>query len=120
MCRFPAFETGSVDPTAGDCRRMTAEQELLPGNGGEPLMLGIACGYLGTGDAADRPSTAGPADNRPNRAPIRTAGGGNTAVLSIAARTFASKRARMPDTVIRYTSSQMSKLGGRCTGDRAS
>jgi hypothetical protein len=69
VCRFPAFETGFVDPTAGACRRGPAELELLPGNGDVPLILTMACGYLGTGNAADRPSTAGPADNRPNRDP---------------------------------------------------
>ena len=31
MCRFPAFETGSADRTAGACRRGPAEPELLPG-----------------------------------------------------------------------------------------
>ena len=69
MCRFPAFETGSVDRTAGACRRGPAEPELPPANGGVPLILAMACGYPGTGNAADRPSTAGPADNRPNRDP---------------------------------------------------
>ena len=47
-----------------------------------PLILAMACGHLGTGNTADRPSTAGPADNRPNRDPIPTAGGANIAVLS--------------------------------------
>ncbi len=82
MCRFPAFETGSVDRTAGACRRGPAEPELPPANGGVPLILAMACGYLGTGNAADRPSTAGPADTGRTVTPIRTAGGGNPAVLS--------------------------------------
>ena len=83
-------------------------------------MLAMACGYLGTGMLQIHPAQRARPTTGRTAPPIRTAGGGNTAVLSIAVRTFASKRARMPDTLIRYASSQMSKLGGRCTGDRES
>ena len=82
ICRFPAFEAGSVDRTGAACRRVPAEPEILPGNGGVPSILAMACGNLGAGNAADRPGTAGPAGNGRTVTPIRTAGGGNTAVLS--------------------------------------
>ena len=74
MCRFPVFETGSADRTAGACHRGPAEPELLPGNGGVPLIVAMACGYLGRGmlqiDPAQRARPATGRTATPSERPV--------------------------------------------------